>query len=384
MPTQQPAPFSLDTFLRATNRYVINVANNVAINDNSVIVVPMPQANYLSMIMVTIRGTVTIAGTVTGGTLNAWQSGLPFPFGIFKNINFANNSNNLLHNYSLWGLYKWTRFRYGKDFFSASNNFSSAGASLTGIGQKPSAPGASVTATTYNIALTMPIPICYNRSLLAGLLNLQGINTTYNLNLTSGTLAGGITATGGSNDLFTGITGTGLSCTSALTLTVDVETCSIPQSLPGGMQPPLSLALSMTESASTTAPTSGQNTIQIPNGQLYTSMIFEIYNNGAQVSPANLSNIQMSFGSNIYPVQQSMSANLGMDYWAGKGITMPDGVFGFDLGMRLGEVNRRDMYDGIDGTDVTALQVNYNLPTGFTPASPKCVIDIESLIVAGQ
>ncbi len=365
--SNQSKTIGLFDFLKLTNlQHIPLVANgNTIFADGATITFQQPPTGLLSRIFFSITGTITVSGTVTGGTWNTWT---PAPFGLVPNMQLVNNQNVQLRSHSLWGFYTWYRERYGIDAYTAgSTTYTSTANAILGIGVPSIIPGAAVTATTYNVALQFVMPIAYNERMETGLLILQNNNINYPLQFRCGALAAGISTTGGSNDLFTGLTGTSLAITNTLSFQATAEIASIPV-LPQGYDntPRSNMFLSVLEQSGPLLQ-AGTNQIVVPISDTYTMMMFQVINNGAPINSNKISNIQFQYGGNNFKFSDTINSNLGFDYISKK-LAPVDGSFIFDMGHVNGLINQRETYGSFNDQRVTGLQVNYNLPTtGFTP-----------------
>lgn len=328
----------------------------------------LPQFGLLSKLMLTVYGTITVAGTVTSGTFQNRPN--PAPFVLGKQLRFYNNQSVFVRNHSLWGGYKWLRSRYGVDPFGGltSGSLSTFNNAMVGNSALASAPGgtpsnplpaSNIAAGTYNIAMSFAIPIAYNNRLSTGALNLQSNSILYTLSLDTAQIASGISATGGTNDLFNALVGTGLSVTSNLTWTLNGEIFTIP----AGHEPNESMVMTVQEL--TKSPLiAGENYLDLPNADIYTMMIAELYNAGAPVDPRTITETQFRYsgGTRRYdadPICQNAQ------FLYEHGIPQIDGVTAYDLGIRNGIVEQRDLFDGFNSASVTNAQIAITLPGTF-------------------
>ena len=361
---QQQAPFNLDTFLKLTTPLVKPLSPSQAWTDGGTQLYTLPQSGLASMIMAYFDVEITLAATtITAGTFA--NSPYPAPFSIIKNLSLYSNQNLNLLNMSGWGWYKWVRTRYGIDPFATRTLFKSTDTiQQLGIGNtvNPIVPGATPAAGTYSFRVGMPIPIAYNRELLTGLLFLQNNSIVYTLAVQYGNITGGISATGGSNDLFTGLVGTGISVSATVKTALDIETFLIPKNYP----PQVSMFMSVQESVYPI--NTGSNAIRPPVNDIYTLMMLEVINNGAPVSLANLSNIVFQYSGNIRRYQEDEPTKAAWNFWT---TNMPptDGNIIWDFGTRKGLPLKRDTYDAFNYTQVTDLQLQFNVTPAITGVS---------------
>ena len=364
---QNKPAFNLNTFLHRTTPQIQVLQPNQGWVDGQTQYWNLPQAGLASMMMVNVQFQIVVAGTVSGGTFQ----GLPAfaPWSLIKQLTFASNQNLNLISLSGPALYQWLRMRYAFDPFKASPGFfmSTAQQQYLGIGNGtgPVVPGAAVSAGTYNINLSFPVPVAYNRELLTGLLFLQNNSVLYQLGIQWGNVAAGISSTGGTNDIFNGLTGTGLSVTASMTSqTVEIETMLIPRNYP----PDTSMFMSLNESSYPL--TAGFNSFYPPVNDVYTWLGVQAINNGAAIAPNNLTNIVFQYSNNLRRNQQQAITSAAWSYWL-KGVLPPDGFFEFDFGIRKGLALKRDVFDSFNYTKVTNLQIQFNIPGNATITSPS-------------
>jgi hypothetical protein len=356
---QQQQPFSLRTFLTVAQPQIQQVESTKPYTDGGKTRWILPQSGAASMLMVNIQGSVTVAGTVTGGTFQGFP--YPAPLSIINNVSLFNGQNIQLHNLSGWGWYKWARKRYAIDPFSIpAGHFSSGVNTVLGVGAPSMAPGQAVAAGTYNFNITLPLPIAYNRELLTGLLALGSNSIQYPFEITWGNIVKGISATGGTNDLFNGLTGSGLSITANINTTVDIELIQYPVNYP----PNLSMFMTVNESTFGN-PVAGVNVVRPAPSDLYTMFMLEAVNNGSPISPATISETVFRYGGNIIRYDQDFSTQLGFGLWE-TGIQETDGTMAWDLGIRGGLVAKRDLYDAFNDAQVTDLRLEFTIPQTTT------------------
>lgn len=372
--TTKPKGFSLDEFLHLTTSTINQLTPTQAWVDGGLVNYQLPQAGLTSMGMLYVSATITVAGTISSGTFKGWPN--PAPMSILKNVSLGSNQNLSLINASGWGLYKWVRERYGRDLFRTSNNdfFASSNVcSQLGLGNAvtPVIPNANVAAGTYTIRFALPIPIAYNRELYTGLLFLQNNSVLYTLGLQFGNITGGIGTTGGTNDLFDTLIGTGISVTATVTTKFDLETVLIPAAYP----PNTSMFMSLQESIFPL--TQGENAIQPPVNDIYTLIMLELSNNKLQVPQGNISNGVFLYSLNQRRFQESFPTKSAWDYWL-KGAPPSDGLIVYDMGIRKGLKDKRDVYDAFNNSQVTGFQLQFN-QSGAITAPAQTTFTAESL-----
>lgn len=339
----------------------------------------LPQSGLASCLMVSIHGTIVVAGSVTSGK---WQDGVnPFPWGIIKSLQLASNQSLLLRSMSGWSNYKWLRNRYGFDPLNAfGTQYAGNAANYLGAGVAPAiVPGANVTAGTYAVNMTFPVPISYNSRQSAGMLILQSNAVKYTLSLNWAQISSGISATGGTNDAFLALVGTGLSVTANLNATVNIETFDITHD----MTPSLSLYMCVNEQVQSPL-VQGVNEFRIPNGDLYTTLMLEFVNAGTRMRHQDLQNVQFSYAGNNLRYDEDPDCKVAFDLWQ-KTVLPTDGNFIWDLGIRNGLDQQRDVFDSFNSAMVTNLLVRATIPSSIAiSGTNQMTLVTESLRTANQ
>jgi hypothetical protein len=332
----------------------------------------LQQAGLADKLILYITASIVVAGTVTGGTFNGFGQGWPAPYSILKNFQFYSNNNLIMRNLSGWSLYKWARKRYNTDPTKCTAiNYSANTLAALGLNQGSGAivAGANVAAGTYTWNIAIPIDLAYNQQAEFGMLSLQNNNIIYTAQATWGQISGGIIATGGSNDLFNGLTGTGLSVTPTITYSIGVDVWDYPNFQPfqsGGkwyvnsVSKLMSSFMGVMENIQTPL-VAGTNTYRPPQNDIYTQIGLEFINNGTPVAVANLQNPTIQYASNVYPYVESYGVQLGRSYFEDQ-IPVCDGNIWYDFGMRRGLRLHRDTLDGFNDQSITNLQMNVTLP----------------------
>ena len=336
---------------------------NLPVVENTTLKIPIPQAGLGLRLMVAFNGIITVAGTITGGTWASYPN--PMPFGLVKQMNFGNNQSVTMRSMSGWNWYRWARSRNKLDAIAqfASNNprfsFGTFGV-LGGLSTSVPFGGANVSAGAQNINFVLPIDLAFNKTGDYGMLVLQNNTIIYTLNLSIGAIASGIGATGGSNDTFTGLTGTGISVTYAISVTASLEWCDY---LGSAMDNFLTMYMGVNDSSQALV----QNVNQVipPVNEVYTRFLFEVYNNGSQASIQSLSNLQMSHSSSVFPRIEDITTHVAYNMYDG-GVVDPDGTVTYDFTTRRGIELSPDLYEAFNDSNVTGL--NFKFTYSGTPA----------------
>lgn len=378
----QQVMLSSEQFLQMTDLKKVKVASAVPYVDNGVSKFQLPSAGMCSVLFLGIQASITVAGTVTSGTFAKLP--YPAPFSLLRRLKFGNNNSFSLLDLTGWGLYKWVCERYGVEAQpnGVANPYTTQNNAYVGaVNSSQIVPGANVSAGTYTFNLTIPVPIAYNEAGEQGLLVLQQNSTFYTVELDWGQVVGGIGATGGSNDVFSSLVGTGLSITANITATLGMDYFEyLPQT-----QALTSMFMSCQESVAIPTIIAGENVYKLPVGDFYTMMMMEIVNNSAAVAPANISNILLKYGGNIYKYQEDYLSHLAASFFHHEGIVPRDGNIIYDFGIRRGLLSRRDRIDAFNNQNVTNTELHFTLPgtlsiTGTNQAS----IILEKLTYTSQ
>lgn len=364
--TTQTAPPKLtaNAFLYSTRPKRQLVSTNVPYVDGGITRHQMPQAGLIDNIIVYIGITIVVAGTVTGGTFQGFSYGnSTAPWTIIKNVQFASNNNLLLRNHSGWSWYKWFRARSGIDpTASVGVNYSPNTLTALGINQSSNkiVGGAAIAAGTYTANMALEMPIAYNQDAEQSLLSLQANNIIYTLSMQWGQITGNIGATGGTNDLFNTLVGTGLSVTSTISVSVECDTWDVPQVAASQLSTLMSTYTGVVDGTQNPLIT-GTNVFKPATNDVYTIVGLEFINNNAPVSVGNIQNPSWQYASGIFPFQDNYTTHLVRD-WFQHGIPSIDGNVLYDLGTRRGILKRRDLIDAFNDQNITNLQVSAVLP----------------------
>jgi len=128
---------------------------------------------------------------------------------------------------------------------------------------------------------------------------------------------------------------------------------------------------------------SGNNQYRPPQNDLYTMLLLEIINNGTQVTPANIQNPTWIHSGNAYDMVEDYPTMLARDYFQ-HGIPGMDGMIAYDLGMRRGIAQQRDLLDAFNDQSITNLTIQWTHPSTMTVTGVNQVnIVAESLNVFG-
>ncbi len=363
---QQQVFLTAEQFLRQTKPKAVKVATASPYVDGGRSTFRLPQSGLAHQLWVVIQASIVVAGTVTSGTLKGWPN--PAPFSILKRLRFGSNNAFNMRDLSGWSLYKWCRQRTGVDPYpqvpttDPRHSFSAVNDRLLGNSMTNApVPGANIAAGTYLCNMAFPIPIGYNNAAEQGLLVLQQNSTFYDLTIDWGTITGGITATGGSNDFFQSLVGTGLSVTPTITVTVGLDWFE-PVAGIGKL-----ISMFMSVSDNITSPlVAGENIIRPPVNDYYTMFSLELVNNGAVIAPTDIQNLIFQHSGNVYDYQEDYLVRLAKNYYLHNGLPPVDGEIVWDLGLRRGNIQRRDTLDAFDDMNITDLQLRFTLPGTLT------------------
>lgn len=354
----QPVGITVDQFLAATQDFNIRTGS-YQFADNGLTHIVLPKSGLGTSVTLAFALTVTVAGTVSSGK---WASYPPAPFSVIKKMQLYSNTSRFIRNLSGWSWYQYLRKRTGFDPFALpAGSYSSGINALIGIGAQSIIPGANVAAGTYQINLPLIIPIAYNDRLDTGLLLMQYNNVEFDIDITWGAVVSGISATGGSNDLFNTLVGTGLTVTCTGSVTVNVTTVAVPASV----LPNTGMILSVNEQIQPGI-FGGDNILLPPPQEFYTMLAVEIFNNSAVLPPANIGVTRLSYGGNIDRYVQDYTCQAIKDTWRQQ-MQPTDGCIWWDMGMRTGLDNRRDISGALNAAQLTDLKLIVSLPSTLTP-----------------
>lgn len=374
----QRVGLTIDQFLAATQDFGLRVGT-YQFNDNSVTHIVLPKSGLGTSITLNFNLSVVVAGTVSSGT---WQRYPPAPFSIIKKMTMYSNTSRYIRNLSGWSWYQYLRKRFGFDPFSLATGSYSAGTNvLLGVGPQAIIPGANVAAGTFVIALPLVIPIAYNDRLDTGLLLMQYNNVEFDIDIQWGSVTSGLTATGGTNDLFTTLVGTSLVVTCTGTITVNITTVAVPPAV----LPNTGMILSVNEQ---TQPTifAGDNIFLPPPQEFYTMLGVEFFNAGTLLAPANLGVTRLSYGGNIDRFVQDWVCQATKDLWRQE-VQQTDGMVWWDMGMRTGLDDRRDVSGALNAAQLTDLKLVTSLPSTLNVSGTngmKLIRESLETVVQGQ
>lgn len=346
-------------FLRQTRMRTMKIAEGLTYTDNGRVSVNLPQSGLLHKLYLTVHAKIVVAATtITGGTWANLPN--PMPQSILKRFKFSNNGSLGLQELSGWNLYRRNRDRFGLDFMTigSTNLYSTNVKTAMGITTTPTiVPGANVAAGTFTFNQTIPINVSYNDMMETGLIVLQQNGTQYTVQLDFASITSGIGALGGTNDTFIGLVGTGITVTPTITFDLDMEWFEIPQGNIGALTSSF-----MNVSEQNFDLVNGKNTITPPQGDYYTMIGLQFYNNSAAVAQADILDIQHRHSGNVTNYDENIYTNNMRNIIQHRNTIPIDGCVTFDLGTRLGNVAMRDAIDAFNNNAVTGMQINATIP----------------------
>lgn len=367
-------PVNIDQFILATKPTTKQVQGTIPLSDGNSFSFELPKVGLGLNLYLSIQGTVTVAGTVSGGTFQRYPN--PAPFGVVRSVKFGAGAAQF-RQHSLWSLYKHGRYRESLDPLSTGSDQLYCVQSQGASGQYGSliVPGANVAAGTYAVKFQFKIPLAYNNTGEVAQL-LLATPASYFLTLDTGNLTSGISATGGSNDLFNGLVGTGLTVTSNIEASLGLEYYQIPNGI--DIAPFIQSALVVKD---TQAPLiAGQNVINLTNTNLYTMLITEAYSGGYALGNSDLLSVAMQYGGGQLVYSEPILFNQNRNYYLHRGTHNLDGTGVFDMGLRRGVTERRDVLEGFNDASITDLQVQVTTSGSLVPSNPSGItVTTESL-----
>ena len=355
----QALPITIDQFLGATQDFGLRVGDYPFV-DGGLTHIVLPKSGVATSITALITLTIVVSGTVSSGTFNSYP---PAPFGIVKNARVYSNTSRYLRNMSGWSWYQYLRKRTGFDpFAKTAGSYSAGWNTAIGVGAQAIQPGANVAAGTYKVTIPLKVPIAYNDRLDTGLLLMQYNNVEFDLDIQWGNVVAGLTATGGTNDLFNTLVGTGLAVTCTGNVAIDMSTVA----LPPAVLPNTSMILAVNEQTQSTLQ-AGDNIMLPPPQEYYTMLGVEFFNAGALLNPSNFGTTRLSYGGNIDRYVQHAACQHVNDLYRAED-QWTDGMIWWDMGMRTGMPNRRDVSGALNAAQLTDLRLVTSLPTTLAPS----------------
>jgi hypothetical protein len=365
-PAQQQVFLTAEQFLRMTKPKSVKVVSASPYADGGRTSYRLPQSGLAHTLWLVIQASIVVTGTISSGTWKGWPN--PAPFGIIKRLRFGSNNAFNMRDLSGWSLYKWIRQRTGIDPYpqiattAPITSFDTVNKSLMGQAQvNPIIPGASVAAGTYLANMAFPIPIGYNNAGEQGLLVLQQNSTFYDLSIDWASIA----ASGAgpfTNDLMTTVTpATTATVVPTITVTIGLDWFEPV----AGIGKLISMFMSVSDQVISPL-TAGENIIRPPVNDYYTMFSLELVNAGAVVAPTNVQNLIFQHSGNVYDYQDDQLVRLAKNYYLHNGLMPTDGETVWDLGMRRGNLLRRDTLDAFDDMNITDLQLRFTIPSTVT------------------
>jgi hypothetical protein len=216
---------------------------------------------------------------------------------------------------------------------------------------------------TYPIRFTMVLDLTYNNRGDVGYVVLQQNNVFTTLEITIGNMVSGITATGGTTDLVTALTGTNIVASISGNVFVDLEYRDVPDLTRFDISTQLSAFRSVLES--TQPLVNGKNIVKIPQQDFVTMAMLNVWNNSDPLALANLQNLTLGHSNNIAVHQQTPQTMLAKTLRDNQ-ITMPDGSALWDFGQSNGLIAQRDVNDALDNRFIVNAQLEFTVPNTVT------------------
>jgi len=381
MATQSSQAWSLSAYLSNTQRQIQRVSQ-ISYVDGGQATIQLPQTGLGIRKWLSIDGVINVnAATITGGRWSAWPN--PAPFSIIKNLMLSSNQSVTLENFDLWSGVNWARNRYGRDPNSpyapslSATNWNAVG------GNNAIVPGANVLAGTYDFSICIPLDMAFNWKLVAGLVNQQYPATIFLDKYVFGSIVSGISATGGSNDFFNNLTGTGISITASVEITLDEEICTYnpnPQFMP---QTGLAMTVNGVSPYPQTPIFGAENIIQLPQNDVYTMIMLETWNNGQPLPASDIVSAKLMYGGAQTVTDLTYDTMLSKQYWH-NGVLPCDGWIVFDLSNLSGNGQLRDFYDNFNSNGATGFQLRVTFSGGIVASSPGFRLVTENLRQVNQ
>lgn len=347
-------------FLQASKRMSTNVVTNATLDENRSYTWELPKQGLYQYAMLNLRGkfTITAATSVTGGKWKWFPN--PAPMGILKQILVDNSAGTIYKNYSGFMAYLAEYLGYGNDAMAWNGSrFGQNTAQLFGqnyreIASAPnglmlgSIPTGGAGTYNYNFNFTIPIRFAFERSGMYGMVVGAQSNVVHRLNISTGKIVTGLTTAGGSNDLVEGLTGVGMTYSFTLGATIDM----FHRNLPDRAQWDYDYLLNTMYAETSTSQSLilGSNTVQVPANDLITGICHAVTNNGAAAGSTQISNLQLSYGSNQLFRGESYDSHIAELYFGGKNLSMPNGCIYYDFSNDMGILGDRNISGAFDNT----------------------------------
>lgn len=379
MANQGPKLISpVEVLQRAPRIFTMVNPGTQSIVDNGLIHWELPRTGLGCRMVLSVRLSVTVAGTVTSGTIAAQA-----PYNAIKNIKFGPNGNIIMRNHSGWGAYKHNRIRECLDPLSdgATNKFASNSQTSLGVSStnRP-VPLANIAATTYVFNLAIPLPIAYNQAGEEALLKLQN-ETIYSLDVQIGNLVSSLSATGGTSDIFTSLVGTGLSYTVSGQMSLGLEYFRWLDDRIFDYSDQTNSFLAVLEQQFPLV--AGNNYIQPPRTDVFTMLIFEVIGNGGTPVPdAKITNQSLTYANSMQLWSSDRYTALVNDYFMHNGLAPMDGVWAIDLGLRSGVPDRRDIFDSINNRNIVDFTLGVQIDSSQNMSGGYGMLTYEALVDA--
>lgn len=356
---QGQAPVS-PGFRRMTRQQTFNQPALVGSQFGQLLSMQLPQTGYLGGITVNMQATITTgAGTPAG----SWANYPPLPYNLVKKFRIYTSEGVELFNISGWGMMLYqSRQRWqhvpSVDQIAYLNTNNRAALYTTQTGT----PSAS---TQYSFNCYWNIPIMTDDSMMLGLMLLQSPDIRLNLEITL------------ANQADTGNI-SGVTLTPSFNFKVGIESYTVPDDT--GSQPNRRFVKLVQEDLFPYT-TNGDQIYRPLTGNLYTSIMGLVENNGAQVPSSNIGVVALRFAQSVYVYNEDILTNIARfrEHW---GYTPPDGLFAFDMQQGAGIPRIYDPRDWLNTSQQTDTAVIVNL-SGLTPVNAQIRYIKEQLALIG-
>lgn len=312
--------------------------------------VTLEKTGYLARLWDYVTGTVTIPTTPSG----SWASYPPLPWAAIRRAQVYTTQGQYIVDCTGWGLALWELTNHRLSDFQADPiaylNANTRSLMLT-------YPSGTLAAGNAAFQFPLKIPVMSDDATMLGLLPLQidnvGVQHIVTAPLPSDLVASGATAPTAIN----------------LSVQPTIEYFSVPAS--PADQPNQSWVHQVVETIVPIA-NSGDVTVNLDPGPVYTKLVGILENNGAQMSPSQINYIKLVYASNIAPYYEPYANHL-IRHKHFYGQYLPDGAFALDLTLGSGLPDIDDPRDYFDSSRMSAFKLVVNVSGSLTNAQLRLI-----------
>jgi len=303
------------------------------------------------------------SGTITSGSgapTGSWGTYLPLPYALIKRIRVYTSENVTVWDTSGWGcayrnLYLKQTYAMATDpsQYLSTNNRTALYQTNTGT------PAAS---TAYTFSGWLEVPIGTDDMMMLGLLLMQNLDVQLFMDIQFAT----------QTDLGTIA---GVTYTPNITFYPNVEFFTIPPA--ESMALPNLKYVHVTQETLYPFTSNGEVIVRPPIGNVYLSASGIMENNGAQIAPTNIGNLQIAYAQTVLPYNETYQQHIA-GIKSSYNFTPPDGSFMYDWYNGIGVPAIYEPRDFMNTAQQTDFQMKFNF-TGLTPSSAQIRLITEQL-----